>query len=704
MAEDHRSGTLEPGYPHPLGATCECGGVNFALFSAHATRVELCLFDSQGVHEIARYTLPERNNHVWHGFLPEAGPGTVYAYRVHGPFEPHLGHRFNPRKLVLDPYARRLTGDFGWHDSLYTYDPTHPDRDLEPDSRDNAPYLPKCIVYPDLAGPLPRAPRVPWPDTLLYECHVRGMTMSHPEVDDRVRGTALGLASPPILEYLKALGVTSVELMPVQAFTSEPFLIEKGLVNYWGYNTVAFFAPHYAYVPGGDPATLREAIDRIHDAGLEVILDVVYNHTAEGNRLGPTYSFRGIDNLSYYRLQAENRRYYVNDTGCGNTLDLSHPRVLQLVMDSLRYWVRSMQVDGFRFDLGTVLGRERHGFDPGSGFFDDLRQCPMLAGVKLISEPWDIGPGGYQLGRFPVGWSEWNDRFRDAVRRYWRGDGGMLPELARRVHGSSDLFEHSGRRPSASINFVSSHDGFTLHDLVSYRERHNELNGEQNRDGHSENFSDNYGVEGPSSDPAINALRQRQKRNLLATTVLSQGVPMLLGGDEIGRSQQGNNNAYCQDNALTWLDWSQASDSGALARYVARLTELRRDHPQLRVARYLHEAEHGDDECMLWFNTRGEPMRPEQWQEQHQRSVCCLLAGVPGRLAILFHAGRDAIDFAPPALPGVAGWRALLDTRDENGVPLQEHCPAGEAMAMEPCSLVVLEELTQGEGDRHEAA
>jgi glycogen operon protein len=499
-----------PGKPYPLGASFDGGGTNFALFSAHADMVELCLFSEQG-REMARVTLPERTDEVWHGYLPDVLPGQAYGYRVHGPYAPEQGHRFNPAKLLLDPYARQIVRRLRWSDTLMGYRVGSGRKDLSQDRRDSAHAMPKAIVIdPTFAWGSDRAPATPWTDTVIYEANPRGLTMAHPDIAPAEQGLFAGLASPPVIEHLVKLGITAIELLPVQAFLDEPHLMEKGLTNYWGYNTIGFFAPEPRYLGDGGILGFQSMVRRLHDAGIEVILDVVYNHTAEGNELGPTLSFRGIDNASYYRLQADNPRYYVNDTGCGNTLDLSHPRVLQMVMDSLRYWVEVMHVDGFRFDLASVLGRESHGFDPFGGFFDAMRQDPVLGRVKLIAEPWDLGPGGYQLGGFPPGFAEWNDRYRDAIRRFWRGDDGMLPDLARSLLGSSDLFENRGRSPLASINFITSHDGFTLEDLVSYDRKHNETNGEDNKDGHDANHSWNHGVEGVTDEPEIISLRARQ--------------------------------------------------------------------------------------------------------------------------------------------------------------------------------------------------
>ncbi len=541
---------ISEGQPFPLGATWDGLGVNFALFSAHATKVELCLFDDTGETEIERIELPEYTDEVWHGYLPDARPGTIYGYRVHGPYEPEAGHRFNPNKLLLDPYAKALVGSVTWNPALFGYVMESGD-DTTFDTRDSAPFTRKCrVIDPAFTWGRDQKPNVPWDKTVFYETHVKGFTKLHPAVPERLRGTYAGLGTPEVLAYIRSLGVTSVELLPIHSFVNDSYLLEKDLVNYWGYNTLSFFAParRYAAVPDFAFSEFKEMVARMHGAGLEVILDVVYNHTAEGNEKGPTLSFKGIDNASYYRLLPDQKRYYINDTGTGNTVNLSHPRVLQMVTDSLRYWATEMRVDGFRFDLATILGREPYGFDEGGGFLDSCRQDPVLSSVKLIAEPWDCGPGGYQVGGFPPGWAEWNDRFRDEVRGYWKGDEGLLPALASRLTGSADKFNKRGRRPWASVNFITAHDGFTLADTVSYNEKHNTANGEDNRDGHSHNLSYNYGAEGPTDDPEIKAVRLRQMRNLLATLLLSRGTPMLLAGDEFARTQRGNNNAYCQDN------------------------------------------------------------------------------------------------------------------------------------------------------------
>jgi isoamylase len=689
---------LENGLPYPLGASCQDGGVNFALFSANAEKVELCLFSEDGKVELERLELPAVSNQVWHGFLPRAGAGTLYGYRVHGPYQPHLGHRFNPSKLLLDPYAKRLHGKLAWSDLHYGYDPRHKDQDLVKDTRDNAAQMPKCVVVADSSRPPPQRNRIAKADTIIYEAHLKGLTRLHPDVPVAERGKFAGLKHPRILEYLKSLGITSIELLPVQSFISEPFLHERGLTNYWGYNTMAFFAPHQDFLSGNDILEFRDMVDAIHDAGMEVILDIVFNHTAEGNRLGPTLSFKGIDNYAYYRLQPEDRRYYINDTGCGNTINVLHPRVIQLIMDCLRYWVETMQVDGFRFDLAPVLGKEQQGFDQGSGFFDAVLQDPALAGTKFIAEPWDIGPGGYQLGNFPAGWSEWNDRYRDTVRRYWRGDSGVLPDLARRIHGSSDIFEHSGRRPSASINYVTSHDGFTLTDLVSYREKHNILNKEENKDGHQENHSDNFGVEGPTNDASINVLRWRQQRNLLACLLFSQGTPMLSAGDELGRSQQGNNNAYCQDNALSWLNWDRLEDQNLRHKhFVSHLIGLRKRFPIFSLDWYIHFSEEARHPVVEWYSKSGEPMQPDQWADHGAKTLGHLLGwydaqtGSTERLFIVFHAGRDATSFQLPELEGIRQWEILFDTALETGIPDPANCLVERQLRLFSCSSIMLQ-------------
>src|SRR4051812_17465576 len=567
-----RRSTIREGKPFPLGATWDGLGVNFALFSAHATKVELCIFDDAGEKEIERFDLPEYTDEVWHGYVPTARPGTVYGYRVHGAYEPDAGHRFNPNKLLIDPYARQLVGELRWAPELFGYQLDHPDKDKSYDGRDSAPYMLKCrVIDPAFAWGASRKPETSWARTIIYEMHVKGFTQRHPLIPESDRGTFAGLSHPAIPAYLRSLGITSVELLPIHSFIDDSYLVDKGLRNYWGYNSLAFFAPEPRYLHSAVAKEFKAMVNQFHAHGIEVILDVVYNHTAEGNELGPTLSFKGIDNASYYRLIPDQKRYYINDTGTGNTVNLSHQRVLQMVTDSLRYWVQQTHVDGFRFDLGTILAREPNGFDNRSGFLKACCQDPVLGTVKLIAEPWDVGPGGYQVGAFPPGWAEWNDKFRDAVRDYWKGNASAAA-LAPRLCASPDLFNHRGRKPSASVNFVTAHDGFTLNDLVSYNDKHNEANGEDNRDGSSDNRSWNCGAEGPTDDAEIEKLRERQKRNILATLLFSQGTPMLLAGDEFGRTQKGNNNAYCQDNEISWVDWSLAGKSAGLVDFVRTLT------------------------------------------------------------------------------------------------------------------------------------
>jgi glycogen operon protein len=618
---------LERGLPYPLGATWDGLGTNFAVFSAHAERVELCLFDPTGRREIVRFDLPECTDEVWHGYLPDARTGMVYGYRVHGPYRPQEGHRFNPHKLLLDPYARRFAGSLRWSDTLFGYRINSPRGDLSLDRRDSAPGMLKAVVTDDVFDwGNDRPPDIPWSRTVIYEAHLRGLTMLRQDIRPNERGTFAALGDARVIEYLQKLGITTVELMPIHAFVQDRVLLERGLKNYWGYNTIGFFAIEPRYLSDGSRNEMRVAVRRLHAAGIEVILDVVYNHTAEGSELGPTLSFRGLDNASYYRLVADNPRHCINDTGTGNTLNLSHPRVLQMVMDSLRYWVTSFRIDGFRFDLGVTLGREPNGFDPGSGYFDALRQDPVLTRVKLISEPWDVGPGGYQLGHHPPGFAEWNDRFRDSTRRFWRGDAGERPELAARLAGSGDLFDRHARRPWASVNFVAAHDGFTLADVVSYAGRHNEANGEDNKDGHGENYSANWGVEGPTTDPAILDTRARLQRAMLATVMFSHGTPMLLGGDEFGRTQQGNNNAYCQDTEISWFDW-RLTDSPAgkeLIEFVKRLIALRQEHTALRSRHFLHgqgEPAPGIHD-IAWFDETGVMMPEDAWKNPELRLLC----------------------------------------------------------------------------------
>ncbi len=657
--------------------------MNFALFSAHATAVELCLFDRPDAdRESARLPLTERTDLVWHGYVPGLRPGQLYGYRVHGPYDPASGHRFNPHKVLLDPYAKALGRLPRWSEIQCGYRVGHPDADLVPDDRDNAAIAPLAVVIdPAFSWEDDRPPRIPWHETIIYELHVKGFTALHPDVPAALRGTYLGLASEPALDHLKRLGVTAVELMPVHQHADQPPLVRRGLTNYWGYDTLAYFAPDLRYAVSTSPLdAVREfktMVRTLHAAGLEVILDVVYNHTSEGDHLGPTYVFRGIDNAVYYRLRQDDRRFYEDFTGCGNTVDLGHPRVLQLVMDSLRYWVLEMHVDGFRFDLASALVRGREGVDLSSAFFAAIQQDPVLAGVKLIAEPWDARPDGYLVGRFPPGWREWNGRFRDAVRRFWRGEVEAVPEFAARVTGSRDLYEAGGRGPCASINYVTSHDGFTLQDLVSYNTKHNEANGEDNRDGESNNLSWNCGVEGPTDEPAIVALRERQKRNLIATLLLSQGVPMLSGGDELSRTQRGNNNAYCQDNETSWYLWTLDPQAEAFLAFVRRLVALRRAHPVLRRRHFDRpQARTGERAPALsWIGPDGALFGAEPHGVPPLAAIGLALTGdrledvgedgVPVRddtLLVLFNGSPTSVPFRLPSSgPGLT-WRRLLDT------------------------------------------
>src|SRR4051812_46232089 len=669
---------LREGQPFPLGATWDGLGVNFALFSANAKRVELCLFDMEGKQELERLEMPEYTDEVWHCYLPDARPGTVYGYRVHGPYEPDAGHRFNPNKLLLDPYARQLVGELQWHDALFGYSIGHADKDLSFDERDSAPYAQKSrVIDPAFTWGNLRRRRWPWPQTILYEAHVRGFTRLNRRLPENLRGTYSGMGHADSIEYLQKLGITTVELLPVHAFVDDRTLVEKGLRNYWGYNTIGFFAPEPRYMATPFANEFKEMVNHLHGAGLEVILDVVYNHTAEGNEGGPTLSFKGIDNASYYRLQ-ENKRYYINDTGTGNTVNLSHPRVLQMVNDSLRYWAQEMRVDGFRFDLATILAREPYGFDEGGGFLDSCRQDPVLSSLKLIAEPWDVGPGGYQVAHFPPGWAEWNDQYRDTVRAYWKGDRSELAQFATRIAGSADMFNKRGRRPWASVNFVTAHDGFTLNDVVSYNDKHNEANGEENRDGSSNNVSFNYGAEGPTDDVSINNTRERQKRNFLATLLLSLGTPMILAGDEIGRTQKGNNNAYCQDNDINWVDWSMMSDGGKdLLEFTRHLIRIRPRHPILTRGRFLAGWHNPriDVKDVTWLTPSAGEMTEENWKDERARCFGMMLdgraqeSGIKQRgsdetLLLVTNAHNDVVNFTLPEVAEGRRWGRLLDTND----------------------------------------
>ncbi len=691
---------MQPGSDFPLGATWDGAGVNFAVFSAHAEKMELCLFDSSGRRETRRLQMTHRTNQVWHVYLPGLGPGTLYAYRAHGPYAPRHGHRFNGRKLLLDPYARSFSGPLRVVPALFG------GSGAESDDADSAAFMPKSrVMDPSFDWRGDRPLRIPWSDTVIYETHVRGFTRVHSGIPAALRGRFAGMACPEVIEHLQQLGVTCVEFMPVHAFADDAFLVEKGLRNHWGYSTLGYFAPESRYA-GPDPVNEFKAMVRdLHAGGLEVILDVVYNHTFEGNENGPTISWRGLDNASYYCLHDDSLDRYVDVTGCGNTLKLSHPRVLQMVMDSLRYWVEEMHVDGFRFDLAAALGREQDGFHRGSGFFDAVRQDPVLSRVKLIAEPWDVGLGGYQLGNFPTGWSEWNDRYRDTVRRYWRGDEGHLSDFAKRLHGSSDFFEHDGRDPGAGINFITSHDGFTLRDLVSFSHRRNEDNLEDNRDGHPANYSSGYGEEGATEDPRILDTRDRQRRNLMATLLLSQGTPMLLAGDEFGRSQQGNNNAYCQDNAVGWVDWSQVQEDRVFLDFVRRVMRIRSEHTVLRRPRFVHgqvRSKQRDLADIQWLSREGNLGREPDWDDPAQCFLGMLLcedesvlgpgqgtmAGEPETLLLYFYAGEAAMDYRLPVVNGDSEWCCLLDTHRPE--PAAECCaPPGSIIEMPPRVVLV---------------
>ncbi|HEU0104483.1 MAG TPA: glycogen debranching protein GlgX [Mycobacteriales bacterium] len=694
-----------PGTPYPLGATYDGTGTNFALFSEVATKVELCLFEADGTE--TRLPLPERDAFVWHGYLPHIGPGQRYGYRVHGPYDPAHGHRCNPAKLLLDPYAKAIEGDIDWDQACFSY--TWGEEDSFNDE-DSAPHMSKSVVIsPYFNWDNDRHPRTPYNETVIYEAHVKGLTKTHPGIPEDIRGTYAALSHPLMIEHYKKLGVTAVELMPVHQFVHDSHLADRGMRNYWGYNTIGFFAPHSDYSSAGQNGQqvqeFKATVKALHEAGLEVILDVVYNHTAEGNQLGPTLSFRGIDNAAYYRLVDGDAKHYYDTTGTGNTLLMRHPHVLQLIMDSLRYWVTEMHVDGFRFDLASSLARQFHEVDRLSAFFDLVQQDPVISQVKLIAEPWDVGEGGYNVGGFPPLWTEWNGKYRDTVRDYWRGEPSTLAEFASRITGSADLYEEDGRRPYASINFVTAHDGFTMHDLVSYNDKHNEANGEGGNDGESHNSSWNCGVEGETDDLEIIALREQQKRNFLTTLFLSQGVPMLLHGDELGRTQQGNNNVYAQDNELAWIDWDRAKDFEVLTDFTAKLARLRAEHPVFRRRRHFRgRVVTGNTiEDIGWFTPAGETMSDEDWDSGHTRSVSVFLNGEAIRepdergervkddqFFLLFNGFYEPIGFT---LPDVGGerWEVVVDT----AAPLLDDAEArtiktGQATEVEPRSVLVL--------------
>jgi glycogen operon protein len=686
------------------GAIWDGSGTNFTLFSSSATKVEVCLFDSRGATELERIALPEYTDQVWHGYIPDVAPGSVYGLRVHGPYAPAEGHRFNPNKLLLDPYARGHVGELKWAPECFGYTVGAEGDDLTFDERDSAPFMPKCVVVDpnfDWKGQ-PRTRAVPWDNTIIYEAHVKGFTKLHPAVPDHLKGTYAGLATRDVIDYVKSLGITSIELLPIHTFVNDNHLLERGLTNYWGYNSIGFFAPdpRYASAPDQCLREFKEMVASFHDAGLEVILDVVYNHTAEGNERGPTLSFKGIDNASYYRLLPDNKRFYVNDTGTGNTLNLSHSNVLEMVTDSLRYWVSELHVDGFRFDLGTILAREPNGFDNQSGFLKACTQDPLLRTVKLIAEPWDCGPGGYQVGGFPPGWAEWNDRYRDTGRDFWKG-AATPSQLAPRLCASGDIYNRLGRRPWACVNFLSAHDGFTLNDAVTYNDKHNEANGEDNRDGSSDNRSWNCGVEGPTDDAAINTLRNRQLRNLLAMLLLSQGTPMLLAGDEFGRTQHGNNNAYCQDNEISWLNWDLDEKGRSLVKFVQKLCALRHKYPILRRNLFLT----GDFDAELeikdltWINASGDEMKPEDWSDGNMKCFGMMMdgrarptgvrqRGTEAAMLLVMNAHHDLVEFKLPECPGGGAWTLEVDTNIDD-TPPRYRGQAGDVYAMTGRSLTL---------------
>jgi isoamylase len=711
MTPAARPPRTEPGSPYPLGATWDGAGVNFAVFSEHATGVELCLFEPGGpAAEEQRVSMVEHTNRVWHAYLPEARPGAAYGYRVHGPWEPERGHRFNPAKLLVDPYAKAIAGPVQWNEALFGYRIGDPGTDLVMDERDSAPYLPRSIVIDGaFSWGDDRPPRIPWHKTVIYEVHVKGFTVRHPEVPRPLRGTYAGLVSPAALSYLTRLGVTAVELLPVHHAVTPQHLVDRGLTNYWGYDSIGYLAPDSRFsasgTEGGQVAEFKTMVKALHKAGIEVILDVVYNHTAEGNHLGPTLSFRGLDNAAYYRLVQDTPRYYMDYTGCGNTLDMTHPRTLQLIMDSLRYWVTEMHVDGFRFDLASALAREFHDVDRLSAFFDVIQQDPVVSQAKLIAEPWDLGEGGYQVGNFPGGWAEWNGKYRDTIRRYWKGDERQVAELGYRLTGSSDLYEQGGRRPSASVNFVTAHDGFTLHDLVSYNDKHNEANGEDNRDGTDDNASWNCGEEGPTDRADVVALRERQMRNVLATLFLSQGIPMLGGGDEVARTQSGNNNAYCQDNEIAWHAWPLSRAALRQFEFTRRLIRLRLDEPVFHRRRFFQgrRIQGSAVKDLSWFRPDGKEMTEEEWQNGFTRCLGLRLAGdaieevdeggasiASDTFLLLLNAHHEAIDFILPAHRARLRWEPVLDTRQWEWNPRRPALRPGDHYPLEGRSLALL--------------
>lgn len=705
-----------PGSPYPLGATWDKQGTNFAIFSENATAVELCLFsDSGDGTEAFRIPMKERTHHVWHCYIPDLKPGQLYGYRVHGPYEPHNGHRFNPKKLLIDPYAKAIAGTILWHDALFAYDVNSPDGDLSFSDIDSAPYIPKSVVIDHhFDWEDDKAPKIEYHKTIIYETHVKGFTQLHPDIPNEIRGTYMALAHPVTIQYLKDLGVTAVELMPVHHFVADRHLVEKGLTNYWGYNTIGFFAPDVRYSTASTKGTqvleFKTMVKELHKAGIEVILDVVYNHTAEGNQLGPTLSFKGVDNAAYYRL-AMDRRYYMDYTGTGNTLNAMMPHVLRLIMDSLRYWVLDMHIDGFRFDLASTLARELHEVDRLGSFFDIIHQDPIISQVKLIAEPWDIGEGGYQVGKFPPGWAEWNGKYRDCIRDYWRGADSMLGEFALRFTGSPDLYQNDYRRPTASINFITAHDGFTLNDLVSYNEKHNMENGENNNDGESHNRSWNCGAEGDSDDAEIIALRNKQKRNFLTTLFLSQGVSMLVAGDELGRTQHGNNNAYCQDNEISWINWKEADKE--LLSYTQRLIHFAKKHPVFNRRRWFKgEPVKGIGlEDIAWFKPDGEEMSEDNWNKDYAKSLAVFLNGLgihsvgwkgekifDDNFYVIFNAHYEELSFKLPPTKYGRQWIKVIDTANNIVAEEAEIFKPEDEIVVDARSIVVLQyHLTEQE-------
>ncbi len=697
-----------PGSPFPLGATCDEGGVNFALYSENATGVDLCLFDEVRKDiEPVKIRMRERSHNVWHCYIPDLKPGQLYGYRVYGPYEPHNGHRFNPHKLLIDPYAKAISGTINWDNSLFGYEVGSPQEDLSFSEDDSAPFIPKSVVvesYFDWAGD--KEPNIPYHKTIIYETHVKGLTILHKDIPENIRGTFAGLAHPVMINYLKELGITAVELMPIHHFVADRHLVEKGLTNYWGYNTIGFFAPDVRYsssgVMGEQVTEFKNMVKELHKAGIEVIMDVVYNHTAEGNQMGPTLSFRGIDNAAYYRL-TDDKRYYMDYTGTGNTLNAMMPHVLRLIMDSLRYWVTEMHVDGFRFDLAATLARELHSVDRLGSFFDIIHQDPIISQVKLIAEPWDIGEGGYQVGKFPPEWAEWNGKYRDCIRDYWRGAESMLGEFAQRLTGSPDLYQNDYRRPTASINFITAHDGFTLNDLVSYNEKHNEANGENNQDGESHNRSWNCGAEGPTDDVVVNELREQQKRNFIATLFLSQGVPMIVAGDEISRTQNGNNNAYCQDNEISWIDWEKADKS--LLDFTKKIIAFYKAHPVFtRKGWFQGQPIKGVGvEDIAWFSPDAVEMTEENWNNDFAKSLAVYMNGLgvhsvgpkgeritDDSFYMIFNAYHDPLTFKlPPAKYGEY-WIKVLDTHENFVSEDGERCKAGDNIKVDGRSIIVL--------------